>query len=80
MATLLRVPEVAAGATEAILSQWLVEENASFSADQPLVVIETDKAVVEVPADTDAVLLRRLVGGGTPVEVGAPIALLGDAS
>jgi len=80
VATLLRVPEVAAGATEAILSQWLVEENASFSADQPLVVIETDKAVVEVPADTDAVLLRRLVGGGTPVEVGAPIALLGDAS
>jgi pyruvate dehydrogenase E2 component (dihydrolipoamide acetyltransferase) len=80
VATLLRVPEVAAGATEAILSEWLVEENAAFTADQPIVVLETDKATVEVPAETGAVLLRRLVSGGTPVEVGAPIALLGDAS
>jgi pyruvate dehydrogenase E2 component (dihydrolipoamide acetyltransferase) len=80
VATLLRVPEVAAGATEAVLSEWLVAENASFAAGDPIVVIETDKAVVEVPAEIDAVLLRRLVTGGTPVEVGAPIALLGDAS
>jgi pyruvate dehydrogenase E2 component (dihydrolipoamide acetyltransferase) len=80
VATLLRVPEVAAGATEAVLSEWLVAENASFTAGDPIVVIETDKAVVEVPADVDAVLLRQLVTGGTPVEVGAPIALLGDAS
>ncbi|MCU1615929.1 MAG: catalytic domain of component of various dehydrogenase complexe, partial [Frankiales bacterium] len=80
MAELLRVPEVAAGATEAVLSEWLVEENAPITADQPIVVIETDKAVVEIPAETDAVLLRHLVGGGTPVEVGAPIALLGDPS
>jgi pyruvate dehydrogenase E2 component (dihydrolipoyllysine-residue acetyltransferase) len=80
VATLLRVPEVAAGATEAVLSEWLVEESAAFTADQPLVVIETDKATVEVPAETDAVLLRRLVSGGTTVAVGAPIALLGDGS
>jgi pyruvate dehydrogenase E2 component (dihydrolipoamide acetyltransferase) len=80
VATLLRVPEVAAGATEAILSEWLVEEDAAFVADQPIVVIETDKATVEVPAETGAVLLRRLVSGGTPVEVGAPIAVLGEPS
>ena len=78
MASLLRVPEVAAGATEAILSEWLVEENAAFTADQPIVVIETDKAVVEVPAGSAAILLRHLVRSGTPVEVGAPMALVGD--
>jgi pyruvate dehydrogenase E2 component (dihydrolipoamide acetyltransferase) len=78
VASLLRVPEVAAGATEAILSEWLVEENAAFTADQPIVVIETDKAVVEVPAGSAAVLLRHLVHSGTPVEVGAPMALVGD--
>ena len=65
MASLLRVPEVAAGATEAILSEWLVEENAAFTADQPIVVIETDKATVEVPAGAAAVLLRHLVSNGT---------------
>ena len=78
MASLLRVPEVAAGATEAVLSEWLVEENSAFTADQPIVVIETDKAVVEVPAGSPAVLLRRLVTSGTPVEVGAPMALVGE--
>jgi pyruvate dehydrogenase E2 component (dihydrolipoamide acetyltransferase) len=78
VASLLRVPEVAAGATEAVLSEWLVEENAAFTADQPIVVIETDKAVVEVPAGSAAVLLRHLVVSGTPVEVGAPMALVGE--
>ncbi|MDQ1663849.1 MAG: hypothetical protein QOJ68_3829, partial [Blastococcus sp.] len=78
MASLLRVPEVAAGATEAVLSEWLVEENAAFTADQSIVVIETDKATVEVPAGSAAVLLRRLVSSGTTVEVGAPMALVGE--
>jgi pyruvate dehydrogenase E2 component (dihydrolipoamide acetyltransferase) len=80
VASLLRVPEVAAGATEAVLSEWLVEENSAFTADQPIVVIETDKAVVEVPAGSAAVLLRHLVTSGTPVEVGAPMALVGEES
>jgi pyruvate dehydrogenase E2 component (dihydrolipoamide acetyltransferase) len=78
VASLLRVPEVAAGATEAVLSEWLVEENAAFTADQPIVVIETDKATVEVPAGSAAVLLRHLVSNGTTVEVGAPMALVGE--
>jgi pyruvate dehydrogenase E2 component (dihydrolipoamide acetyltransferase) len=80
MATLLRVPEVAAGATEVVLSEWLVEENASFSTGDPIVVLETEKAVVEVEAESDATILRALVTGGTTVEVGSPMALIGDAS
>ncbi len=80
MATLLRVPEVAAGATEVVLSEWLVSENASFSVGDPIVVIETEKAVVEVEAEIDAVLLKTLASPGSTVEVGSPMALLGDAS
>ncbi len=78
MATLLRVPEVAAGATEATLAEWLVGENDAFSAGDPLVTLETDKALVEVAAEAGAVLLRALVPAGTTVEVGAPMALLGE--
>jgi pyruvate dehydrogenase E2 component (dihydrolipoamide acetyltransferase) len=78
MATLLRVPEVATGATQALLTEWLVAENTRFSAGDPIVVLETDKAAVEVEAEVDAVLLRTLVPGGTNVEVGVPIALLGQ--
>jgi pyruvate dehydrogenase E2 component (dihydrolipoamide acetyltransferase) len=79
MASLLRVPEVAAGATEAVLSEWLVEENAPFVAGEPIVMIETEKAVVEVEAEIDAVVLRKLVPGGSTVEVGSPMALVGAA-
>lgn len=80
MATLLRVPEVAAGATEVVLSDWLVQENAAFSTGDPIVVIETEKAVVEVEAETDAILLKALATAGSTVDVGSPLALLGDAS
>jgi pyruvate dehydrogenase E2 component (dihydrolipoamide acetyltransferase) len=79
MATLLRVPEVAAGATEATVSEWLVPENSAFAAGDPIVTLETDKALVEVAAESDAVLLRALVPNGSTVEVGAPMALLGEA-
>ena len=79
MATLLRVPEVAAGATEAVLSEWLVKENTPFSTGDPIVTLETDKAAVEVAAESDGVILRALVPGGTTVEVGSPVALIGAA-
>ncbi|HEV3355750.1 MAG TPA: dihydrolipoamide acetyltransferase family protein [Pseudonocardiaceae bacterium] len=77
MATLLRMPEVAAGATEAVLSEWLVKENAPFATGDPIAVVETDKAAVEIAAETDGVILTTLVSGGTSVAVGAPMALLG---
>ncbi|HJP78880.1 MAG TPA: dihydrolipoamide acetyltransferase family protein [Pseudonocardiaceae bacterium] len=79
MATLLRVPEVATGSTEAVLTEWLVAENVAFAAGAAIAVLETDKAAVEVEAETDSMILRRLVNGGTTVEVGTPIAVLGVA-
>ncbi|MDO9378393.1 MAG: dihydrolipoamide acetyltransferase family protein [Nocardioidaceae bacterium] len=80
MANVLRVPEVAAGATEAVLSEWLVAEGAAFEVGDPVVMIETDKALVEVEAEESAVLLKVMVAGGSSVEVGAPMALVGAES
>ncbi|HEX3779808.1 MAG TPA: dihydrolipoamide acetyltransferase family protein [Pseudonocardiaceae bacterium] len=79
MATLLRVPEVATGSTEAVLTEWLVPENEAFPAGAAIAVLETDKAAVEVAAEADAMILRRLVDGGATVAVGTPIAVLGNA-
>lgn len=78
MARLIRMPEVAANAVEAVLQEWQVEEGAAFSADTTLATIETDKAVVDIEAESDGVLLRRLVADGTKVDVGAPIAVVAD--
>jgi pyruvate dehydrogenase E2 component (dihydrolipoamide acetyltransferase) len=77
MVTLLRMPEVAANATEAVLQEWLVPAEGHFDGGTAIATVETEKAVVEVAADEPGVLLRALVDGGTQVEVGAPIAVLG---
>jgi pyruvate dehydrogenase E2 component (dihydrolipoamide acetyltransferase) len=80
MAELLPVPEVAAGATAVTLADWLVKPGQEFKAGDPIAVIETDKAVVEIEAERAATLLRPLVEEGATVEVGAPMALLGTAA
>ncbi len=77
MAELLRMPAVAANADRAVLLAWSVGENSSFAADDVLAEVETEKAVVDIEAEADGVLLKALVEAGAEVEVGAPIALLG---
>jgi pyruvate dehydrogenase E2 component (dihydrolipoamide acetyltransferase) len=76
---LLRMPEIATGTTEAVLSSWSVAENSPVSARDVVATVETAKAVVDVEAETDGVILRLLVQPGAEVETGAPIALLGKA-
>ena len=78
MARLLRIPEVAAGSTDAVLTSWLLAENVPYQAADLIATLETAKAVVDIEADEDGVILRRLVGEGTNVEVGQPIAVIGQ--
>lgn len=78
MPRLLRMPEVATGAAEAVLAEWLVAERAEFAAADTLATVETDKALVDVEADDAGVVLKTLVAPGAHVEVGAPIAVLGQ--
>ncbi|WP_426990926.1 pyruvate dehydrogenase complex dihydrolipoamide acetyltransferase [Cupriavidus sp. 30B13] len=76
MATLLRMPEVAANATHATLQAWTRNEGDAVAVGDCIAEIETDKAVVELNADAAGVLGRRLVAAGQEVEVGAPIGVL----
>ena len=78
MARLLRMPGVAANATEAVLSEWLVEESGEFAAADALATVETEKAAVDIEADAAGRVLKTLVPPGAQVEVGDPIAVLGD--
>lgn len=78
MPVLYRMPEVAAGTTDALLSEWLVAENAEFSRGDLLVTVETDKASVDIEAETSGILLRYLAEAGTRVDVGDAIAFIAD--
>ena len=70
------MPEVLANATEAILAQWLIKEGDAFIIGQAIAEVETEKAIVEVPAETAGVLGKYLALQGAFVQVGAPIAIL----
>jgi pyruvate dehydrogenase E2 component (dihydrolipoamide acetyltransferase) len=76
MAELLRMPEVAAGAESAVLSSWPLTEGTSYSSGDVVAIIETDKAVVDVEAESAGSLVRRLVAEGAEVAIGDPIALI----
>jgi pyruvate dehydrogenase E2 component (dihydrolipoamide acetyltransferase) len=77
MAELLRMPEVAANTTEAVLLSWPVPAGTPYSEGDTVAVVETAKAVVEVEAQADGVIHRTLVDEGAEVAVGEPIALIG---
>ena len=76
MPELLRMPAVAAGTDEATLSGWPVPERQPFRINDVIATVETAKAAVDVPAEQDGVIVRKLVAPGAEVRVGEPIALL----
>ncbi|HET8663685.1 MAG TPA: dihydrolipoamide acetyltransferase family protein [Nocardioides sp.] len=78
MARVLRMPGVAANATDAVLSEWLVDESGEFGAADPIATVETEKAAVDIEADAAGRVLKTLVPPGAQVEVGDPIAVLAD--
>lgn len=76
MATILRMPEVAANATHATLLNWLKREGDAVHEGEGLAEIETDKAVVELEAETAGTMGAQLIAAGAEVEVGAPVGVL----
>lgn len=77
MPRVLRMPEVSADATEAVLAEWMVTERGAFAAADTIATVETEKALVDVDAEDAGVVLKALVPAGAQVAVGAPIAVLG---
>ena len=76
MATVVLMPAVVADAEDAVLTAWLVAEGDQVTKGQELAEIETDKANVEVEAETAGSVGRLLGSPGERIAVGAPIAVL----
>jgi 2-oxoglutarate dehydrogenase E2 component (dihydrolipoamide succinyltransferase) len=69
----VRVPEVGESITEVEIGDWLKAVGESVQQDEDLVVIETDKATVEVGAPQTGTLSRILKGSGESARVGEVI-------
>lgn len=79
MSVVVRMPQLAAGGTEATIQSWLVAVGDEVTTGQAIVEIETEKAVVEHEADAAGVLAGILVAAGDAAGVGAPIAIIAES-
>jgi pyruvate dehydrogenase E2 component (dihydrolipoamide acetyltransferase) len=67
------LPDLGEGLSEAEIVQWHVAPGDRVVADQPLVTVETDKAVVDIPSPRSGVVDTCLGEPGDVIEVGQPL-------
>ena len=72
-----RLPDLGEGLTEGEIVTWLVSVGDKVSIDQPVVEVETAKAVVEVPCPFEGVVNARYGEPGQALPVGAVLLTVG---
>ncbi|HEV2873301.1 MAG TPA: biotin/lipoyl-containing protein, partial [Actinomycetota bacterium] len=68
-----KLPDLGEGLTEAEVLRWLVAEGETITLNQPIVEVETAKAVVEIPAPYAGTVVKLHAGEGDSLDVGAPL-------
>ena len=68
------VPSLGESVTEATVAKWLKNKGDNVSKDEVLVELETDKATLEVYAQSNGVLSEIYINAGQDVEIGAELA------
>ncbi|GGZ67739.1 dihydrolipoamide acetyltransferase component of pyruvate dehydrogenase complex [Streptomyces subrutilus] len=68
-----KLPDLGEGLTEAEIVRWLVAVGDVVAIDQPVVEVETAKAMVEVPCPYGGVVTARFGAEGEELPVGAPL-------
>jgi len=71
--SIFALPDLGEGLQEAEIVSWHVAEGDHVVVDQPLVAVETEKAVVEVPSPKAGHVAKLLARAGECVKVGAPL-------
>jgi 2-oxoglutarate dehydrogenase E2 component (dihydrolipoamide succinyltransferase) len=66
----LKVPSVGESVTEVEIGDWLKQPGDSVRKDESVVILETDKATVEIPAPVSGQLAEALRKKGDRVQVG----------
>ena len=70
MAVKFCLPDIGEGVTEAEIIRWLVKEGEKIEENQPVLEVQTDKAVVELPAPAGGKIMRLKWTEGQVVPVG----------
>jgi pyruvate dehydrogenase E2 component (dihydrolipoamide acetyltransferase) len=72
------MPDLGEGLLEAEIVSWHVAGGDHVVIDQPLVSVETEKAIVEIPSPEAGHIARLLAQPGERVKVGAPLLAFED--
>jgi pyruvate dehydrogenase E2 component (dihydrolipoamide acetyltransferase) len=70
---IFRLPDLGEGLQEAELVEWRVAAGENVKVDQPLVAVETAKAVVEIPSPRAGRIERLFASAGDVIRIGAPL-------
>jgi 2-oxoglutarate dehydrogenase E2 component (dihydrolipoamide succinyltransferase) len=77
--TTVTMPQLGETVTEGTILRWAKQVGDSVSEDEVLLEISTDKVDTEVPSPASGTILEILVPEGETVEVGASLAVIGQA-
>jgi pyruvate dehydrogenase E2 component (dihydrolipoamide acetyltransferase) len=73
-----KFPDIGEGLTEGEIVRWLVKEGDEVKEGQPLVEVETDKALAEIPSPRTGVILKILAKEKEIVKVGQVMVVIGE--
>ena len=79
MAFSVQMPALGESVTEGTITRWLKQEGDTVEVDEPLLEVSTDKVDTEIPSPAAGVLQRIIAQEDDTVEIGAELALIGDA-
>lgn len=77
MATVVKMPKWGLTMTVGTVTDWLRDEGSEISEGDPLLTVETEKAVNDIEAPADGILLKIVAAQGTEVPVSGAIAIIG---
>ncbi|MGQ0716289.1 MAG: 2-oxoglutarate dehydrogenase, E2 component, dihydrolipoamide succinyltransferase [Pseudonocardiales bacterium] len=78
--TPVTMPALGESVTEGTVTRWLKQVGDTVEVDEPLLEVSTDKVDTEIPSPVAGALLEILVAQDETAQVGAKLAMVGDAS
>ena len=74
-----KFPDVGEGITEGEIVKWIVKEGSEVKRDEPMVEIETDKAVVDIPSPVSGKIKKIYNAAGDTIHVGEVLVTIDSA-
>jgi pyruvate/2-oxoglutarate dehydrogenase complex dihydrolipoamide acyltransferase (E2) component len=72
----IRLPKLGPSMKEGLIVEWLVKEGDRITKGQPILQLETDKAVGEFESPVEGVVLQISKPAGSKVAVGETLAVV----